>query len=158
MEHHTHHDGHELLHGHDHAFTDAPDNSYGYLWWLGGQTSYHLPGSQIEFPGMLMPNEPADGYNALGKNGQFINVIPSEGIVLVRMGNAPDGYPVPYLLNDEISETVECGDTCVSTAVETEHETRRANASCPTLLRMLLTSRCPPTYLLGDVQGVDALQ
>ncbi|MBK6945844.1 MAG: hypothetical protein IPH21_14415 [Flavobacteriales bacterium] len=22
--------------------------------------------------------------------------------LLVRMGNAPDGYPVPYLLNDEI--------------------------------------------------------
>ena len=80
------------------------NNSYGYLWWLNGQTSYHLPSTQIEFPGTLMPNEPADAYNALGKNGQFINVVPSQGIVLIRMGNAPDEFPVPYLLNDAIWE------------------------------------------------------
>ena len=95
------------------------NNSYGYLWWLNGQSDYHLPSTQFEFPGTLMPNEPADGYNALGKNGQFINVIPSEGIVLVRMGNAPDGLPVPYLLNDEIWEylnAVLCSNTMIGDA------------------------------------------
>lgn len=79
------------------------NNSYGYLWWLNGQSSFMAPGSQIVFPGELMPNEPADAYNALGKNGQFINVVPSEGIVLIRMGNIPDdNFPVPVLFNNDI--------------------------------------------------------
>ena len=37
-----------------------------------------------------MPDAPADTYNALGKNDQLINVSPSEGLVLVRMGNAAE--------------------------------------------------------------------
>jgi len=79
------------------------NNSYGYLWWLNGQSSFMAPGTQIVFPGELMPNEPADAYNALGKNGQFINVVPSEGIVLVRMGDAPGtSNPVPVLFDNDI--------------------------------------------------------
>ena len=31
---------------------------YGYLWWLNGQSSYRLPGSQINFPGSLTPFRP----------------------------------------------------------------------------------------------------
>ena len=131
------------------------NNSYGYLWWLNGQTSYHLPGSQIEFPGMLMPNEPADGYNALGKNGQFINVIPSEGIVLVRMGNAPDGYPVPYLLNDEIWARLNAV-ICVSTAVEPNTRPEELTLY-PNPAQDLLHITLPSNYLLGDVQIMDAL-
>ena len=64
--------------------------SYGYLWWLNGQTSFMLPQTQFVFPGELMPDAPADTYNALGKNDQLINVSPSEGLVLVRMGNAAE--------------------------------------------------------------------
>ena len=83
--------------------SQALNDSYGYLWWLNGQSSFMAPGSQIVFPGELMPNEPDDAYNALGKNGQFINVVPSEGIVLIRMGNIPDDdFPVPVLFNNDI--------------------------------------------------------
>ena len=49
-----------------------------------------LPQTQFVFPGELMPDAPADTYNALGKNDQLINVSPSEGLVLVRMGNAAE--------------------------------------------------------------------
>lgn len=80
------------------------NNSYGYLWWLNGQSSYMVPGSQLVLPGMLFPHAPSDVYAALGKNGQFLNVSPSEGLVFIRMGNAPDNSLVPFLLNDQIWE------------------------------------------------------
>jgi CubicO group peptidase (beta-lactamase class C family) len=80
------------------------NNSYGYLWWLNGQSSYMVPGSQLVLSGMLFPHAPSDVYAALGKNGQFLNVSPSEGLVFIRMGNAPDNSLVPFLLNDQIWE------------------------------------------------------
>ncbi|MFY7811159.1 MAG: serine hydrolase, partial [Flavobacterium sp.] len=78
------------------------NKSYGYLWWLNGKESFMVPQSQIVFPGNLMTNAPADTYMALGKNGQFINVVPSTGVVWIRMGDQPNGLPVDFLLNNEI--------------------------------------------------------
>ncbi|NMH86380.1 serine hydrolase domain-containing protein [Flavivirga algicola] len=66
------------------------NQSYGYLWWLNGKPTYHLPGSQLEFNGALIPNAPTDMYAALGKNDQKIYVVPSKKLVIVRMGNAAD--------------------------------------------------------------------
>ncbi|MBK7945317.1 MAG: beta-lactamase family protein [Flavobacteriales bacterium] len=71
--------------------SQALNESYGYLWWLNGQDSFMVPGVQFQFPGMLLPNQPADTYNALGKNGQQLNVVPSMGLVVMRMGNPPAG-------------------------------------------------------------------
>ena len=91
--------------------------SYGYLWWLNGKTSYMLPTLPIVFPGSLMPNAPTDMIAALGKNGQYINVVPSQNLVLIRMGNAPDGNEVPVTLNDKIWEHIkelDCGTTATS--------------------------------------------
>lgn len=83
--------------------TSQPYNlSYGYLTWLNGKASYKLPGLQINIPGALAPHAPADMYCAMGKNGQFIDVVPSQQIVLIRMGNAPGGALVPGFLNDSI--------------------------------------------------------
>lgn len=82
---------------HDTAFVHAAispsqplNHSYGYLWWLNGQSSFMLPQSQLVFAGPLVPNAPMDMYSALGKNDQIINVSPAKGIVLVRMGHAAD--------------------------------------------------------------------
>jgi hypothetical protein len=61
-----------------------------------------LPTSQTVFPGFLNPNAPADMFVAMGKDGQFLNVIPGQQMVMVRMGEAPDNLPVPFLLNDNI--------------------------------------------------------
>ncbi|MEZ4856678.1 MAG: serine hydrolase [Gelidibacter sp.] len=62
------------------------NEAYGYLWWLNGKSSYHLPGLQFEFDGTLIPNAPADMYAALGKNDQKIYIVPSKKLVIVRMG------------------------------------------------------------------------
>lgn len=95
--------------------------SYGYLWWLNGKPSYLVPGLQIPFPGPLMPHAPMDMYSALGKNGQFINIVPSQNIVLVRMGDAPGVGEVPFLFNDSIWERMQdvmCGTTEINSDTE----------------------------------------
>jgi len=65
--------------------------AYGYLWWLNGKASYHMPQSQIQLNGSLIPSGPNDMYCALGKNDQKIYVIPSRKLVIIRMGDAADG-------------------------------------------------------------------
>jgi CubicO group peptidase (beta-lactamase class C family) len=98
-------DGTRLL---NKEFTDASittsqqiNKAYGYLWWLNGSESYHVPQSQIEFPGMFLPYAPADVYSAMGKNGQYVSISPSNGLVIIRMGDTPDQSLVPLLyLND----------------------------------------------------------
>jgi CubicO group peptidase (beta-lactamase class C family) len=62
--------------------------SYGYLTWLNGKSNYMLPGLQFVFAGPLVPNAPADMYSALGKNDQKIYVVPSQNIVVIRMGDS----------------------------------------------------------------------
>lgn len=84
--------------------SQAINPSYGYLWWLNGKSGYRVPGSQLLFPGFLNPQAPADMYVAMGKDGQFLNIVPSKNMVWVRMGNSPDGLPVPFLMNDKIWE------------------------------------------------------
>jgi CubicO group peptidase (beta-lactamase class C family) len=64
--------------------------AYGYLWWLNGKTSYHLPQTQIQFSGSIIPNGANDMFMALGKNDQKIYVIPSKKMVVIRMGDAAD--------------------------------------------------------------------
>jgi CubicO group peptidase (beta-lactamase class C family) len=77
------------------------NNAYGYLWWLNGSETYMLPGSQIVLPGSFTPNGPTDMYAGMGKNGQYVCVVPSMNLILVRMGENPDNALVPILfLND----------------------------------------------------------
>ncbi len=77
--------------------------SYGYLWWLNGQASYMVPMLQTVFPGSWAPDAPVDMIAALGKNGQFINIVPSKRLIMVRMGLAPDSsYEVPMEFNNDI--------------------------------------------------------
>ena len=88
------------------------NESYGYLWWLNGKNSYMIPQSQMIFSGSMTPDAPNDMIAALGKNGQFINVIPSQQLVWIRMGEAPDNSLVSFTLNNEIWKYInqlDCG-------------------------------------------------
>ncbi|WP_343695162.1 serine hydrolase [Flavobacterium sp.] len=77
-------------------FSEATNTSqninlgYGYLWWLNGKSSYHLPQSQLTFQGSVIPTGPSDMFMALGKNDQKIYVVPSKNMVVIRMGDAAD--------------------------------------------------------------------
>ncbi|MRI02051.1 serine hydrolase [Kriegella sp. EG-1] len=66
------------------------NEAYGYLWWLNGKETYHLPSIQQEFNGSLIPTAPDETFAALGKNDQKIYIVPSKKLVVIRMGNAAD--------------------------------------------------------------------
>ncbi|MEY4936151.1 MAG: hypothetical protein RIS64_2510 [Bacteroidota bacterium] len=51
---------------------------------------------------MLAQDAPTEMFAALGKNGQLINVVPSQGLVWVRMGDNPDVSLVPTVYNNDI--------------------------------------------------------
>ena len=76
--------------------------SYGYLTWLNGKSSFMVPGLQFNFPGSFCPNAPSDMIAALGKDGQIINIVPSQNLVYIRMGNAPGAGEVPITFNDTV--------------------------------------------------------
>ncbi|MFN5460761.1 MAG: serine hydrolase [Bacteroidota bacterium] len=78
------------------------NKAYGYLWWLNGSSDFMVPFSQLVFPGQMITDAPQDMISAIGKNGQFINIVPSQNLVWIRMGDAPDSSDVPFLLNNDI--------------------------------------------------------
>ena len=130
------------------------NEAYGYLWWLNGQNSYMVPGLQLVLPGMLIPNEPPEAYNALGKNGQILCVVPSQGLVVVRMGDAPGAsVPVPYLLADEIWQRLNLV-LCASTSVPDEANTATSLFPIPASDQLIMNT---PAGLgsMAQVIGID---
>jgi CubicO group peptidase (beta-lactamase class C family) len=86
--------------------SQSMNESYGFLWWLNGKNSYMIPQSQVVIKNTLCPNAPSDMFCAMGKNGQFINIVPSQNLVWIRMGEAPDNTLVPFRFNDKIWEYI----------------------------------------------------
>ncbi len=79
------------------AQSTRPNNSgnqkaYGYQWWLNSGNARPR-----------WPDLPADAYAAQGNRQQSITVIPSENLVIVRLGWTSGSYPI----NDRIAEIVE---------------------------------------------------
>lgn len=78
------------------------NQGYGYLWWLNDSDSFMIPQVQVQLPGSYAPNAPTDMVCGLGKDGQYVCVIPSQNMVLVRMGSNPDQALVPLAFLDDI--------------------------------------------------------
>jgi CubicO group peptidase (beta-lactamase class C family) len=94
-------------------FNDATTTSqsinlgYGYLWWLNGKSSFHLPQSQLEFQGSIIPTAPSDLFMALGKNDQKIYVVPSKKMVVIRMGDAAGTVnPAKSVFDEELWQKI----------------------------------------------------
>ena len=84
------------------AMTNTSQNlnkSYGYLTWLNGKGSFMLPSTQIVSPTNLVPSAPADMYCALGKNDQKIYIVPSQNLVVIRMGDKAGNTSLNALSN-----------------------------------------------------------
>lgn len=60
------------------------------------------PGIQIKIPTDITPSAPSDMYAAVGKNGQLLNIVPSQNLVVVRMGDNPDESLVPFTLQEDL--------------------------------------------------------
>jgi len=92
------------------------NKAYGYLWWLNGKQSIMVPTLQTVFPGFMSQPAPADMISAIGAGGQFLNIVPSQNLVWLRMGDEPTTSSVPFLLNDQIWEYVndlECSTSSI---------------------------------------------
>jgi CubicO group peptidase (beta-lactamase class C family) len=100
--------------------------SYGYLWWLNGQSGYMLPGFQFFFNGNLAKEAPEDVISGMGKNGQIVSYSKQHELVMIRMGQAPDslGFVPNFFMSDIWKLTMDVA--CRATSVE---ETREALSS-----------------------------
>lgn len=131
--------------------------SYGYLWWLNGQPSFMLPQSQFVFAGPAMPDAPADMFCGLGKNNQLLNVVPSQNLVLVRLGNDPDPDPntpsVSIILDNEIWQYMNSLDCNTGMAEPATPPIGLSPNPCTDLLGITL----PSGYNEALVQVKDAL-
>lgn len=70
--------------------------AYGLLWWVNGkgrivevlrQAGY--PDDKPPYDGQLAPRVPDDAFWAYGYGDQYVAVVPSEGVVAVRLGARP---------------------------------------------------------------------
>jgi hypothetical protein len=78
-----------------------------------------LPSVQAVFPGYIAPDAPADLYCALGKNDQKIYVVPSQDLVVVRLGNSAYSSNLSITVFDnEIWQKIN-QLTCSPTAINT---------------------------------------
>jgi CubicO group peptidase (beta-lactamase class C family) len=137
--------------------------SYGYLTWLNGKETYMLPQSQFVFQGPLCPDAPLDMYAAMGKNGQLINVVPSKGLVLVRMGDAPDNqYELANIFNNEIWKLLNeviCNTHGLNEEVNTVKEFGIFPNPASTLLQIVPADPlCIYTVSLYDMSGQKRFQ
>ena len=64
--------------------------SYGYLWWLNGQSHVLRGAGQRRVAGPLIPGAPDDLVAALGALGRKLYVVPSLKLVVTRLGDAPN--------------------------------------------------------------------
>lgn len=82
--------------------SQALNPSYGYLWWLNGKGAFIPPGIATSIPSDITPNAPSDMFAAMGANGQLINIVPSQNLIIIRMGDDPDTSLVPYTFQDDL--------------------------------------------------------
>jgi CubicO group peptidase (beta-lactamase class C family) len=70
--------------------------AYGLLWWVNAKgrvvevlRQAGFPSDKAAYEGQLAPDVPDDAFWAFGYGNQYIAVVPSEGIVAVRLGARP---------------------------------------------------------------------
>jgi CubicO group peptidase (beta-lactamase class C family) len=70
--------------------------SYGYLWWLNGGP-FVARGNGQKRQGRLIPAAPKDMYAAQGKLGRRLYVLPSQQLIITRLGDqAPNNFNTEF--------------------------------------------------------------
>ncbi len=135
------------------------NKSYGYLWWLNGKPSFMVPGFQFVIPGSLNPNGPSDLIMALGKNGQMLNIVPSQQLIYVRMGDAPGAGDVPITFNDSIWSILNhlmCSSSGVQDGAQLQIVKVHPNPAVESCIVSGLPAACD--VMLMDITGKPAWQ
>ncbi|MEQ8625271.1 MAG: serine hydrolase domain-containing protein [Vicingaceae bacterium] len=131
------------------------NEAFGYLTWLNGQNSYQLPQSSHLFEGELNPYAPSDLFVALGKNGQLINVVPSENLVWVRFGGAPEigNGTIPAIFNNNVWKRIQNLD-CQAFTITQETENTPSIAPKPGKDEIRITTKIPiQKLMIADARG-----
>ncbi|MFN5417255.1 MAG: serine hydrolase [Flavobacteriia bacterium] len=97
--------------------------AYGYLTWLNGKGSFMLPSPDVQLTinEDPLPNAPLDLFAALGKDGQIINIVPSQNVVFIRMGDSDGTSLVGTQYNDTIWQNIN-QLTCNATIQDFENQ------------------------------------
>lgn len=102
------------------------NKSYGYLFWLNGKGSFMQPQIPLVYRTDLVPSAPDDMYAGMGKNDQRVYVVPSKGLVVVRMGDkATESLPAISGFDDDLWKMINalpCGSTSVDDVSIHVHE------------------------------------
>jgi len=102
-------DGHSLLTDKAllHAMlrpSQAMNPNYGQLWWLNRRpTRSPASGTARELP---VPTAPSDLVYAWGTLGRMLYIVPSQGLVVVRLGDNPSGHPRSRAFDRELWQLV----------------------------------------------------
>lgn len=98
------------------------NKSYGYLFWLNGKGSFMQPSIPFVYPRDLVPSAPKDMYAGMGKNDQRVYVVPSQRMVVVRMGNPADTIAAAISgFDDEIWKYINALPCNTDVSEEREH-------------------------------------
>jgi len=65
------------------------NEAYGYLWWLNNSKT-HMTWEKELSSGNLFPHAPEEAILALGLGSRVLAIVPSEELVIVRLGSFPD--------------------------------------------------------------------
>jgi CubicO group peptidase (beta-lactamase class C family) len=77
------------------------NRAYGLLWWLNGETPA-LDAMMQPYDGRMVPFAPEDLFAMRGFGNQFVDVIPSLDLVVVRFGPDPMGsFDLAKLASDQ---------------------------------------------------------
>lgn len=100
------------------------NRSYGYLFWLNGKGSFMQPSIPFVYNTDLVPTAPDDMYAGMGKNDQRVYVLPSKGLVVVRMGDkATESLPAISGFDDDLWKHINALPCNATSIDETEQTT-----------------------------------
>jgi len=94
-------------------------------------------------------------FAAMGKNGQFINVVPSENMVWIRMGDAPEETLVPFNFNDEIWTYINQLNCEASNVNEHQEQTKKLVKISDVLGRPSKVVKNTPLFYIYDDGSVE---
>lgn len=82
--------------------------SYGYLTWINGQNSFVNPKNSTIEKSSISKVAPKDLYTSIGVDDQLINVVPSQKMVWIRLGEASKAKKnqIDLDYNDEVWEKI----------------------------------------------------
>jgi CubicO group peptidase (beta-lactamase class C family) len=76
------------------------NQAYGFLWWLNAETPA-LDAMSVAWPGRMVPFAPLDLFAARGFGNQFVDVVPSLDLIVVRFGADPETVFDPIKLAED---------------------------------------------------------